>query len=90
MLQHEPTPIVALNHAVALAEALGPQQGLRALEALKGDLQDYQPFHAARAQYLGDEGDYDQAREAYRRAIALASNPSDAAFLTNRMENLPG
>ena len=89
LLRFEPSPVVALNHAVAMAEALGPETGLRALRPLGPALQDYQPFHAAMAEYLARTGQTTEARAAYKRAIALATNPADAAFLTQRLQSLP-
>ena len=80
----EPTPVVQLNRAVALAEtgALGP--ALTILAQLGQSLDSYQPYHAARAEYLARSGDIAAARAAYDRAITLANSPADAAYLTRR------
>ncbi len=88
LLRHEPTPVVRLNHAVALAEAGRLGTALTLLAALEPDLDAYQPFHAARAEYLSRAGHPDAAA-AYDRAIALA-NPADAAWLTQRRAALIG
>ena len=84
LLCHEPTPVVRLNHAVALAETGALPQALERLEALSDALSDYQPFHAARAELLVRTGQTAAALAAYCRAIALASSPADAGFLTQR------
>ena len=88
LLAHEPTPVVRLNHAVALAEAGDPARALRLLEALAPDLADYQPYHAARAEFLARTGDTSAALEAYAMAIRMAASPADAAFLTRRRDRL--
>ncbi len=88
LLSLEPTSVVALNHAVAVAEAHGPAQGLQALLPLSDDLQDYQPFHAALAELQARTGALESARVAYARAIGLAANPADAAFLSGRLKSL--
>lgn len=84
LLCHEPTPVVRLNHAVALAETGALQEAMRRVEALSGSLDAYQPFHAARAELLARSGQTTAALAAYQRAIALASSSADAAFLTRR------
>ena len=89
LLRWEPTPVIRLNHAVAIAEGQGPQAGLALMAALAADLESYQPFHAARAEYLSRMGQGVQAQGAYDRAIALAASPADRAFLTLRKAALP-
>jgi predicted RNA polymerase sigma factor len=85
---HEPTPVVRLNHAVALAETgdLAAAQTLLATLAL--ELSGYQPFHAARAELLARSGQILAALDAYARAIELAASPADAAFLERRRARL--
>lgn len=85
---HEPTPVVRLNHAVAVAEAGDLATGLATLAALADALDDYQPFHAARAELLARSHQTTAALEAYARAIALAASSADAAFLTHRRARL--
>lgn len=80
----EPTPVVALNRAIALAEVDGPQAGLTVLEPLGADLASYHPFHAARADLLRRAGCPDAAATAYQRALELATNPAARAFLQAR------
>ena len=83
LLAHEPTDVVRLNRAVVLAEDGQAGQAVAELEALQG-MDDYQPYHAARAFVLGRAGRRDDALAAYDRAIAMAPTPADARFLGNR------
>ncbi len=82
----EPTPVVQLNRAVALAETGALQSALDMLSRLAPVLPDYQPFHAARAEYLARAGDPAAARDAYDRAISLAASAADATFLRLRRD----
>ncbi|HEY6919284.1 MAG TPA: DUF6596 domain-containing protein, partial [Tabrizicola sp.] len=86
--KYEPTPVIALNHAVALAEAGNPGQALLQVQGLEDTLSDYQPFHAVLAELLSRLGRIGPARDAYARAIALATSPADRAFLTARLHAL--
>ena len=86
--RHEPTPVVRLNHAVAVAEAGNLPAALAALQDLAGPLADYQPFHAAQAEYLARAGQTAAALAAYARAIADAASPADAGFLARRRDRL--
>ena len=86
-----PNAIVALNRAVALAELDGPHAGLAALSALDPSaLDDYQPYHAARADLLVRAGDHVAATAAYDRAIALTTNVTERAFLERQRASLVG
>jgi RNA polymerase sigma-70 factor (ECF subfamily) len=84
------SPVVAINHAVAVAELRGPAAGLAALDALSEDrrLADYQPYWAARADLLGRTGDAREADRAYERAIGLESDPAVRRFLQRRRAEL--
>jgi RNA polymerase sigma-70 factor (ECF subfamily) len=86
----EPTPVVAINRAVAVAFADGWDAGLALLEALDADgrLARYLPLHAARAELLWRAGDPTRADAAYGRAIALASNGHERAALERRRADL--
>ncbi|MFO0513460.1 MAG: RNA polymerase sigma factor [Rhodobacterales bacterium] len=84
LLEFEPTEIIQLNHAVAIAEAGALKQGFAKLETLSDMLSDYQPFHAARAELLTRLGRKSEAAEAYAKAIALSLSTADARFLTKR------
>jgi RNA polymerase sigma-70 factor (ECF subfamily) len=85
----EPTPVVALNHAVALAETGALAKALAQVEGLAPQLSNYQPWHAARADLLARLGRTDAARAAYDRAIRDAASANDAAFLARRRDLLP-
>ena len=84
LLRMEPTPVVRLNHAVALAEAGALAAGLHALDALASLLGGYQPYHAACADLLRRAHRWAESLAAYDRAIALATSAPDAAFLGKR------
>ncbi len=88
LLQYEPTAIVRLNHAVAIAEAGALSEGFAAVEALATELADYQPWHAAHAELLLRLGRKSEAKAAYSRAIELAPSSADAAFLSVRSSEL--
>jgi RNA polymerase sigma-70 factor (ECF subfamily) len=81
----DPSPVVALNAAVARAECGSVQEALADMEVLAEPLAAYHLFHAARADLLRRLGRADEAKQAYRRALALATDPGDRAFLTERM-----
>jgi RNA polymerase sigma factor (sigma-70 family) len=85
---HEPTAVIRLNHAVAVAEAGRLDLALAQLETLANDLAAYQPFHAALAELLARSGAIDTARAAYATAIALAPSDPDRAFLRARLSAL--
>ena len=82
-----PTPVVELNRAVAVAMADGPRVGLALMDALgaEGALDGYHLFHAARADLLRRVGRRDEAARAYRRAVDLAGNQTERAFLARRL-----
>jgi RNA polymerase sigma-70 factor (ECF subfamily) len=86
--QIAPGPVVALNHAVAIAMADGPAAGLARFAPLAEPLAAYHPFHAARAELLRRAGDDNESRQAYDRAIALASNGRERAALQRRRASL--
>jgi RNA polymerase sigma factor (sigma-70 family) len=82
-----PTPVVALNHAVAVAMADGPQAGLALAEGIEG-IERYHLLHATRADLLRRLGRREEAAAAYRRAHELASSPADRRFLADRLRSL--
>lgn len=84
----DPSPIVRLNRAVALAELDGPAVGLAEVERLAAALDDYHALHVARAELLRRVGRGAEARMAYDRAIALAGNVAERAHLTRRRDQL--
>jgi RNA polymerase sigma-70 factor, ECF subfamily len=80
-----PTPVVALNRAVALGEVRGPAAGLAAVDDLRSSgLDSYYLFHAARADLLRRLGRDEEAAAAYATARALTANPVEQAFLDTR------
>jgi RNA polymerase sigma-70 factor, ECF subfamily len=80
------SPVVKINHAVALAETRGAPAGLAVLDALADDarLAEYQPYWAARAGLLARAGEFAAADQAYQRAIGLESDPAVRDFLQQR------
>jgi RNA polymerase sigma-70 factor, ECF subfamily len=83
---HAPSPIVGLNRAVAVGFADGPAAGLAALEALPNEaLDDYHPFHVARAELLRRLGRTDEADRAYLAAIRRTQNAAEQRYLRSRM-----
>jgi RNA polymerase sigma-70 factor (ECF subfamily) len=90
LLRVEPTPVVELNRAVAIAMRDGPAVGLALIEAIlaRGDLKDYHLAHAARADLCRRLGKTTQARASYKRAIALARQEPERRFLERRLTDL--
>jgi len=86
------SPVVAINRAIAIAQARGAAAGVCALDALAQDtrLADYQPYWAARAGLLARSGDAAAADQAYARAIGLESDPAVRDFLQRRRAELGG
>ena len=86
----QPTPVVSLNRAVAVAMAEGPARGLALIDALaaEGDLDDYHLLHAARADLLRRLGSLKEAEESYGRALALVTNESERRFLERRLREV--
>ncbi|HYV61078.1 MAG TPA: RNA polymerase subunit sigma-24, partial [Bryobacteraceae bacterium] len=86
----QPSPIVSLNRAVAVAMADGPANGLALIDALTaaGDIEDYHLLHAARADLLRRVGSRKEAAKSYTRALALVSNQSERRFLERRLREL--
>jgi RNA polymerase sigma-70 factor (ECF subfamily) len=82
-----PTPVVALNHAVAVAMARGAEEGLTRIDRLNefSALTTYPLYHAARADLLRRLGRSTEARDAYERALRLTSNGVEQAYLRNRL-----
>lgn len=85
-----PSPVVALNRAVALAMAEGPAAGLAVIEALAvdGDLDSYHLLHAARADLLRRLGARDEAARSYMRALKLVTNDTERRFLERRLREV--
>jgi RNA polymerase sigma-70 factor (ECF subfamily) len=86
LLALTPTPVVALNRAVAVAERDGPSEALRLIDGL--DLEQYHLYHATRAELLRRLGDQEAAQMAYERAIEIADNDVERRFLEDRAAKL--
>jgi RNA polymerase sigma-70 factor (ECF subfamily) len=80
-----PSPVVELNRAVAVALADGPAAGLSILDALQGPLGEHHLLHAARADLLARLGRIPEAREAYERALGLATNQPERRLLERKL-----
>ena len=87
LLHASPTAVVALNHAVAVAMARGPEAGLVLIDAI-GGLERYHLMHAARADLLRRLGRNDEARAAYQRALELDPAEPERRFLQRRLAAL--
>ena len=87
LLRVQPSPVVELNHAAAVAMAEGPAEGLRLLDSLEGkaELRDYYLLPAARGDLLRRLHQWNEAALAYRRALALTSNEAARSFLSRRL-----
>jgi RNA polymerase sigma-70 factor (ECF subfamily) len=87
LLRRWPSPVVALNHAIAVGAADGPAAGLEALEELTGEpeLISYSYLPAARADFLRRLGRFAEAAQAYREALLLTGNAVEAAYLRRRL-----
>lgn len=90
LYRQHPSPVIGLNHAVAVAMCDGPEAGLALLGGLVGnkEILSYHLFHAARADLLRRAGDVDAAVHAYQRALALATQAPEQRFLERRLREL--
>ena len=92
LLRIHRSPVVELNRAAALAMKYGPAVGLGAIDAIlaRGELSDYQLAFSARADLLRRLERYDEAREAYGRALVLATQEPERRFIRRRLAELDG
>jgi RNA polymerase sigma-70 factor, ECF subfamily len=88
LLRLDPSPIVALNRAVAVAELDGPEVALSEIDRLEDKLGGYHAYHATRADLLRRLGCSQKARAAYDKAIELAGNTAETAYLKRRRDQL--
>jgi RNA polymerase sigma-70 factor (ECF subfamily) len=89
LVRLDPSPIVALNRAIAVAELDGPEVALAAVDRLHDDtLAGYHAYHATRADLLRRLGRDQESRAAYDEAIELAGNSAEIAYLTRRRDQL--
>jgi RNA polymerase sigma-70 factor (ECF subfamily) len=84
----QPSPVVTLNRAVALSRVQGPAAALALIEPLAGKLSGYFYFHGVKGALLRDLGRFDDARETFNRAIALASTAAEVAHIRKQMDRL--
>ena len=86
----QPSPVIALNRAAAVAMADGPDAGLGLMDELatSGVLNDYHLFHAARADLLRRAGSFAEASESYARALSLVGNDSELCYLERRLREV--
>ena len=88
LVRLDPSPIIALNRAVAVAELDGPEVALAAVDRLEDKLAGYHAYHATRAELLRRLGCSQKSRAAYDKAIELAGNIAETAYLTRRRDQL--
>jgi len=88
LVRLDPSPIIALNRAVAVAELDGPEVALATVDRLEDRLAGYHAYHVARADLLRRMGRSQESRAAYDRAIELAGNTAEIAYLTRRRDQL--
>jgi RNA polymerase sigma-70 factor (ECF subfamily) len=84
----DPSPVIALNRAIAVAELDGPEVALAAVDRLEHRLAGYHAYHATRADLLRRLGRSQKSRAAYDKAIELAGNTAETAYLTRRRDQL--
>jgi len=92
LLKMHPSPVMALNQAVAVAMLEGPERGLELVDLLdnSGSLREYLFFHSTRADFLRRLGRIDEARAAFVKALQLAGNRFERRFLEQRLAGLLG
>ena len=88
LVRLDPSPIVALNRAIAVAELDGPEVALAAVDRLQDGLAGYHAYHVARADLLRRLGQSQESRAAYEKAIELAGNTAEIAYLTRRRDQV--
>jgi RNA polymerase sigma-70 factor (ECF subfamily) len=91
LIRAEPSPVVELNRAVAVAMRDGPQAGLLLIDAIlaRGDLSDYHLAHSARGELCRRLGRVDEARASYKRALSLVRQEPERRLLERRLRGLP-
>lgn len=88
LVRLDPSPVIALNRSIAVAELDGPEVALAAVDRLEDTLAGYHAFHATRADLLRRLGRSQKSRAAYDKAIELAGNTAEIAYLTRRRDQL--
>jgi RNA polymerase sigma-70 factor, ECF subfamily len=88
LVRLDPSPIIALNRAIAVAELNGPEVALAAIDGLEDTLAGYHAYHATRAHLLRRLGRSQESHAAYDKAIELSGNTAESAYLTRRRDQL--
>jgi RNA polymerase sigma-70 factor (ECF subfamily) len=88
LVRLDPSPIIALNRAIAIGELDGPEVALATVDRLEDTLAGYHAYHATRAELLRRLGRSQESRAAYDKAIQLAGNTAETAYLTRRRDQL--
>ena len=87
LLRHDSSPVIKLNHAIALSQLRGAAAGLAEVDQLADRLSGYHLWHATRAKLLTELGDHAAGRTANKRALALTKNPMEQQLLRSRLES---
>ncbi len=87
LLRHDSSPVIKLNHAIALSQLRSAAAGLAEVDQLADRLSGYHLWHATRAKLLTELGDHAAARTANKRALALTKNPMEQQLLRSRLES---
>ncbi|WP_085907240.1 RNA polymerase sigma factor [Kiloniella majae] len=85
LYQFEPTPIVKLNHAVAIAKTKGSIEALKILDGIEDELQSYRWFHSTRAAFLFETGQRDKAKAVYQTALTLTPTEPEQEILREKI-----
>jgi RNA polymerase sigma-70 factor (ECF subfamily) len=86
LLRFDSSPVIKLNHSIALSHLKGPEAALTEVDQVADRLSEYHLLHATRAQLLTQLGDLAAARDANQRALALTNNPAEQQLLRSRLE----
>ncbi len=85
-----PSPVIELNRAVAVAMAMGPEYGLEIIDLISHELEEYRWMHSTRAELLLKLGRNEEAGDAYRRALSLTDNSAERSLLNKRLSKTEG
>jgi RNA polymerase sigma-70 factor (ECF subfamily) len=90
LLRINPSPVIELNRAIAIAMHKGPEAGLQQIDAIleRGDLDDYHLAHSARAEFCRKLGRTNEARASWERALALAQQDPERRFIQQKLSEL--
>jgi RNA polymerase sigma-70 factor (ECF subfamily) len=90
LLRINPSPVIELNQAVAIAMHIGPEAGLRQIDAIleRGELKDYHLAHSARAELCRKTGRTSEARASWERALTLVQQDPERRFIERKLKEL--